>query len=199
MLPARANGPDPRIAAALDGDRAAWQSLITEHGPRVWSLCRRLAREPEDAYQEVWERIHRKLHRFDPDRGSVRAWITTLTHRFLIDRHRRARVRGEVVHLGDHVDGPPSGYPADSALRDGLVHVRHAEAELDRTRRAAQLEQALQTLPDAQRRVVVFHHLAGRSLPEIADEEGVAVGTLKSRLHRARARLAELLGSQEKP
>ncbi len=155
--------------------------LLARHGPLVWSLCRRLDPEPEDAYQEVWEKLLRNVGRFDPEgRASLRTWLATVTHRHLIDRHRRRRVRGgEVV--------PIEGLPAAAG---------HGEGELDRARGVRDLERAVAALPEPHRRVVVLHHVHELPLDEIAASEGVAVGTIKSRLHRARARLARILGGE---
>lgn len=146
------------------------------HGPLVWSLCRRLGPEPEDAYQEIWEKVFGAVGRFDPDGpASLRTWIATIAHRHLVDRHRRRAVRGEVVELGEL----PAPVHED---RSGLL------------RDVERLEAALQRLPEGHRRVVVLHHLEDLPLEEIAVSEGVPLGTVKSRLHRARARLLELLG-----
>lgn len=151
------------------------EALVALHGPFVWGLCRRLCPEPEDAYQETWEKVFAAIHRFDPaGPASLRTWIGTIAHRHLVDRHRRRRVRGEVVELGDIPVGADDEGP-------------------DVRRRAARLEAALQRLPEAHRRVVVLHHLEGHDLERIAEGEAIAVGTVKSRLHRARARLLELL------
>jgi len=176
-VPLPARRPQPHVAAALRGDAGAWQALLREHGPRVWSLCRRLTREPEDAYQEVWLKVHRNLSRYDPTRAGFATWVTAITHRHLVDRHRRQRVRGEVLELPDLAD--PGPWP-DEQVRTQA--------------RRRTLEQALRRLPEPQRRVVVLHHLYGEPLETIAEREGVAKGTVKSRLHRARARLAELIG-----
>ncbi|MCB9742000.1 MAG: sigma-70 family RNA polymerase sigma factor [Alphaproteobacteria bacterium] len=169
--------PDPRLARAAAGDRAARAEILAEHGPRVWGLCRRLSPHPEDCYQEIWARIFDRLHRFDPDgAASLGTWIGTLAHRALIDRHRRRRARGEALPLGERAaEGP------------GVEELLHAHG------RAARLERALQGLPEGQRRVLVLHHIEGLGLSEIAEAEGVAVGTIKSRLHRGRARLARAL------
>jgi RNA polymerase sigma-70 factor (ECF subfamily) len=168
---------DPRIVhRAQQGDAAAREELVRSLGPSVWSLCRRLGRVPEDAYQTTWEKVFSALHRFEPDRqGSLKAWVLTIARRHLIDRHRRNRIRDNVVHLDELA-----------------VHPRIDEA-LDQRSRQERLEDALTRLPEPQRRVIVFHHLNGVPLTDIAAEEGVAVGTVKSRLHRARARLLSLL------
>jgi len=147
--------------------------LVEEHRGLVEGLCRRLDREPEDCAQEIWEKVLRGLERYNPARGGVRAWLAAIARRHIIDRHRRRVVREEVVTFGD------------AAVRD-------PEGVVD-------LERALQQLPIEQRRVVLFHHHQGVSLAELAELEGVAIGTVKSRLHRARARLVHLLeGSDER-
>ena len=131
--------------------RPSPEQAITEHGPLVWSLCRRLADEPEDAYQESWERVIRGLPTWDPaGPAKLSTWIAVITHRVIV---------------------------APARPEHGL-----------------DLERALDRLPEVWRRVVVLHHVAGLSLEEIAATEGVAVGTIKSRLHRARGALVALLG-----
>lgn len=170
--------PDPTVAAASKGDLRARNALVDAHGPRVFAMCGRLAADPEDCYQEIWEKVLGALDRFDPGGpASIGTWIATIARRHLIDRHRRRRVRGEVVSIA----GLPAVDPA-------------ADEALARHQRQARVEAAIQHLPDAHRRVVVLHHLHGIPLEELALDEGVPVGTLKSRLHRGRARLAELLG-----
>jgi len=126
----------------------------------------------------VWEKLFLALARFDP-RGtaSFRTWALTITRRHLIDRHRRRQTRGVVLPL----DGLPAVDPA-------------ADEALAAHQRKARLEAALARLPDAQRRAVVSHHLLGLPLHTIALDEGTQTGTIKSRLHRGRARLAQLLG-----
>ena len=150
--------------------RPTVEAALAAHGGLVWSLCARLSDEPEDAWQETWERVTRALPGWDPA-GPARlsTWIATIAHRVLIDQHRRRRSRGDEVEP------------------DGLIARGSVEAGLD-------LERALARLPGPWRRVVVLHHLAGLSLDEIAETEGVAVGTIKSRLHRARGALVTLLG-----
>ncbi len=146
----------------------------------VYGLCRRLTPDPDDAYQEIWAKVLVALPRFNlGGAASVRTWIGTIARRHLIDRHRRRTVRGEVVPL--HEDAPGADAPG-------------ADARLAERRRAVRLEAALARLPDAQRRVVVLHHLQGAALADIARDEGASIGTIKSRLHRGRGRLAELLG-----
>jgi len=169
---------DDRLDRVNAGDLDAQRRLIERYGPLVWSLCRRLDPEPDDAYQEVWEKVFRGLRRFDPH-GSAKlsTWISVVTHRHLVDRHRKRSTRGVEVDLENH-----------------MPQTRPVEDRLDRAARVAALERALGRLPEGQRRVVVLHHLRGLPLEAIAEGEMIAVGTVKSRLHRARARLTQILG-----
>ena len=172
---------DPTLLRAQRGEPAARRALVERHGPRIWSLCRRLTPgEAEDCYQRIWEKVLRALPGFDPTgAASLDTWIGTIARRSLIDRHRRRGRRGELVELGDRESGAAS-----------------AELLLERQQRALALERALAMLPAEQRRAVLLHHLQGVSLERLAEEEGVALGTVKSRLHRGRARLAALLGGE---
>ena len=173
-----AAGDNLIVTRAAAGDGRAWAALIGAHGPRVYALCRRMCPgEADDAYQATWERVLRALPRFDPHGpASVGTWIGTIAYRHLVDRHRRRSVRGEVVLLPELVASGPS-----------------PEEHVGRRQRSQRLEVAISSLPAAQRRVVVGHHVQGMGLQEIAEAEGVAVGTVKSRLHRARAGLVAKL------
>lgn len=147
--------------------------MLREHDALVWSICRRLSDDPEDCYQEVWEKVLRALPSWRPDgRARLSTWIATIAHRTLIDRLRRRRTRGEEV---DPEDIPVLPRP---------------EVSLD-------LERALSSLPEPWRRVVVLHHVHGLDLEGIAVTEGVPTGTIKSRLHRARAALVTWMGAQK--
>lgn len=155
------------------------EQLVRDHGPRIYAMCRRLDGDPDDAYQGVWEKVLRALGTFDPQRPtSFGAWIGTIARRHLIDRHRRRVVRGVGVEVGD--------LPAAGPSAVDLV---------DRAQQQARLEAALARLPVAQRFVVVQHHIHGVPLASLAEDEGVSIGTIKSRLHRGRARLAQLTRS----
>lgn len=165
--------PLPRTEASLD--RA---DLVAAHGPAVYALCRRLTPDPDDCYQEIREKVFRALPRFDPEgEATVRTWILTIAHRHLVDRYRRRRIRGQVLPLGEHTATDPDASDVAQA-REGLLR----------------LERALERLPMDQRRIVVLHHVHGLPLEAVAAEEGVPLGTVKSRLHRARARLATWIG-----
>jgi RNA polymerase sigma-70 factor, ECF subfamily len=128
--------------------------------------------EAEDITQEAFCRAWRRwpqISRYDNPVG----WVHTVAHRMAISRWRRLR----------------------TALAHRLRHRQEVVPPPDPGR--LDLVSALATLPDAQRRVVVLHYLADLGVDEIAAREGVPVGTVKSWLHRGRARLATTLDNRE--
>lgn len=151
----------------------AWDRLVAMHGPAIWSAVSRVCPDPADAYQDAWAKIIVSLPTFSPEgTASLRTWMLTITHRQLVDRWRRRKLR-QVEPLYEEEA------PAEGGSPPGL--------RLD-------LELSLATLPESHRRAIVFYHLQDRDLDEIAQAEGVPVGTIKSRLHRGRAALAMMLG-----
>lgn len=126
----------------------------------------------QDAFVRLiprWSRIK--------DYESPDAWLRTVAWRIWLNRRRGDRLR--LV-----ADAPES------------VHQPPAQTSVDL---AADVEAALADLPDGMREVVVLHYLTDRSVAQIATELDVAEGTVKSRLHRARAALATALSVQEDP
>lgn len=177
MTGARHAVPDAVCAAAVAGDRAAREEIVRALGPRVLMLCRRLSPSADDSFQAVWERVFRSLHRFDPaGPASLATWVSTLAHRHLVDERRHRGRIGVTVELREVPGRGPS-----------------VEEELVSAERRAALEMAMADLPDPMRRLIVAHHLGGVALASIAEDEGLPVGTVKSRLHAARARMLDAL------
>ncbi|MBX2802961.1 MAG: sigma-70 family RNA polymerase sigma factor [Myxococcales bacterium] len=146
--------------------------------PTVARWCARLGGpkvDPEDAAQDVMATATRRLHSLrDPDH--LEPWLFGITRRVLAAHRRRAWLRRWVA--------APSGLEPDP----GAGPERLAEAR----QRAAQLQQWLETLPTAQREVVVLCALEERSSPAVAELLGIPVGTVKSRLRLGMARLRAL-------
>lgn len=176
--PDRTSWSDDVLQSAQLGDRASRAVLLDTFGGLVFRMCRRWAPEPEDAYQDAWVHVLQRLDKFDPrGRASFRTWLATVVRHRLADRHKARGYRGAVVPSDDN-------QVAHDPDPERLAHAR---------RQLARLDAALEELPAAQRRVVVRHHARGQSLASLAAEEGVKIGTIKSRLHRARAHLVDRL------
>jgi RNA polymerase sigma factor (sigma-70 family) len=161
------------------GEREAFDPLIARWHPMLWRYAVRVTDDPDaasDVVQEVWLRVLRGLGRLR-DAARFRAWLFGIARRVLMDRLRvrYAEPRFEAVDLADI---PEAGGGDDRA--DDL----------------ALLEAGLAQLPVLEREVLVLFYLQELSLSEIADIAGIPVGTVKSRLFRARRLLRAQVASQ---
>lgn len=178
------------VARTLSGDQGAFRQLFESHAPFVHRLAIRMLGDAEDAAdltQEIFVRAYERL-RSMRDGQAFRAWLTRLAVNMAHDRLRRRRM--PTVSL----DCPPPGREegAEWTLADeGL----DTEARLLREELARQVQQALQALSADHRLVVALHHLEGLPVDEIATTLGVPIGTVKSRLSRARVELRRLLSA----
>ena len=170
------------IARAQKGDRAAFAALVRTHGDEVYTLARRLVGDPHlaaDVAQETMIRAWRALPKF---RGE--AQLSTWLHRITVNTawtHKRRAGRHAGAPIEEHTDLPA---PIDS---------RHPEFAGEVLELRGRLREALDTLPESQRSVVVLKDIYGWSHAEIAEASDITVTAAKVRLHRARARLARLL------
>jgi RNA polymerase sigma-70 factor (ECF subfamily) len=169
------------VSRAQRGDPRAQAAFLRAVGPSVRALLRRLrfGGEIEDDVQEVYTKLLDVLPRFRLD-GPARpqTWVYTVVHRWVMERHRKRRLHLVPLEGGlevaDAAPGPDDR--ASAQQRQGL------------------LEDALSRLSDEHRRVIVFTQLHQQPLEEFAQVEGIPLGTVKSRLHRARAELVAALG-----
>jgi RNA polymerase sigma-70 factor (ECF subfamily) len=167
------------LAAIRRGEAGAFRRLVERYQQPVYALCVALAgSDGEDLAQETFLRVHRSLAGFDPDGpATLRSWILTIARRLCHDRAR---------HVGRGVEVLAPADAADEAA--GPEEQAHA-AWLGRRVRAA-----VAALPVEQRVVIALREWEGLDYEEIAAIEGVPVGTVRSRLARARAALREALG-----
>ena len=179
------------LAAHVAGDAAAFGMLVARHRDRLWAVALRTTGNREDAADGLQDGLVAAYRRAASFRGE--AAVTTWLHRVVVnaclDRLRAARVRrtealpDDLEERGDRgalVSAAPAAEdPADTSVR----------AEQRRTVLAA-----LATLPPEQRAALVLVDMEGYSVAEAAQVLDCAVGTVKSRCSRGRARLAVLLG-----
>lgn len=167
---------------ATDRDRAAFAALFTHFVPRVKAYLLRLgapASVAEDLAQEAMLNLWRKAHLFDPAKASAATWLFTIARNLRIDAIRREK-RPEL----DPEDFMPEAEPAADA---GLTL---AEEEI-------RLRLALKDLPADQVQVVELSFFADKPHSQIASELGIPLGTVKSRLRLAMARLKHALGEAQ--
>jgi RNA polymerase sigma factor (sigma-70 family) len=164
----------------------AVRALYREYGRLVYAVAHRvLGRHDlaEDAVQQTFVRAWQAADRFDVERDPA-AWLATIARRTAIDVHR-GEARRAATALDDVPanDAPVVVLPPDLGALDAVWRVRRAIDEL----------------PTDEAVVVRLQHLDGMTHSEIADKLGVALGTVKSRSHRAHQKLAALLGHLREP
>jgi RNA polymerase sigma-70 factor (ECF subfamily) len=164
----------------------AFEKLVRPHFDRLYRLAWRLTSqkaEAEDLFQELLIKAYGKLDdlvRID-EPGS---WLCRMMYNLFIDERRRfSRRRMHTVEEGELGGDGLAGLPG--AQNPVLDH--------ERRERLLKLDAALGQLSDEHRVVVLLHDTEGYKITEIQELTGIPVGTIKSRLHRARARLREVL------
>lgn len=186
----------PLIEAARRGDREAWAALYQRHLPRIMGTCMQMTRDRElaaDLAQDTFVKIIRAIDKFD-GRARFTTWITTIAMNVC-----RSKFRSEKLRRHASLDAPLRGRddkappePAQPAEPGGVSRV---EANEDRDRVLA----ALSRLDPDQRAVLILADSQGLSYEHIAGTLGVAVGTVKSRLFRARSALRQQMESPRPP
>jgi RNA polymerase sigma-70 factor (ECF subfamily) len=176
------------LAARLHaGDASALRELFEQEGRRALGLATRVLGEraaAEDAVQEAFAQLWERAPRIDPDGGRIESLLMTMVHRRAIDLARARRRRPgplPAVELIPQVDDEAQ------ALLDRVVEDLSSEGL------RARLRAVLASLPPEQRAVVEQAHFEGMTLREIAEHEGVPLGTVKSRLRLGMTKLTEAL------
>ena len=167
------------VRRALGGDVAAFEQLYRENERRVFALCLRMSSDAslaEELTQDVFVRAWRKLDSFRGD-SAFSSWLYPIAvNTALSERRARVRRTSRVFTTDDLT----AFEKAPEERRAG------PEARFD-------LEAAMKGLPTGARSVFVLHDVEGLKHQEIAEKMGIAVGTSKAQLHRARALLREAL------
>lgn len=176
------------VSRARAGDTAAFEQLMLDNQDRVYTLCLRMTGNREDALdlaQETFLNAWRGLSSFQGN-SSFSTWVYRLASNACIDflRKRKRRQQRESPHSLDDEEAPlpepadPRGSP---------------EEELERRELRRAVERGLQALPDHHRQVLVMRELSGMSYQEIGAVLDLDLGTVKSRIARARLALKKFL------
>jgi len=169
------------LARARAGDAAAFADLIRPHLATIRRFAYSFSRDWSDAddlAQEALLKAFRSLHTFE-GRSALTTWLYTVTRSVCQDSRRARATRASHLH-----DALEDDVPEEGPLQDHALQRKH-EADT--------LWAAIRRLEPAFRVCIVLFDIEGRSYEEIAEIEGIPIGTVRSRLSRARARLAELL------
>lgn len=174
---------DDLVRRVRAGDETAFDALVDQHADQVYAICLRYFGDPhdaEDAVQATFLACYRGLATFR-GQAALSTWMYRVATNACHDLARRRSRQPHTVPLDDRRDG--ASEPFDEGALDRL-----AAAELQ-----PDLLAALAQLDADQRRAVLLRDVVGASYAEIAEDQAVALGTAKSRVHRAHARLADIL------
>ena len=174
-----------QIRRCVAGDEEACASLVADHQRMVYQLAVHLLGDPEEARdlsQDVFLLVFRTIDRFRAQ-SAIRTWIYRIVVNQARNRQRwwRRRHRSEQVSLEAHIEQRGEDILTDVSAEPDRV--------LSRKDVAARVWQALDALPFEQRTAIVLREIDGLSYEEIAFSLGIAIGTVKSRLTRAREAL----------
>lgn len=163
-----------------------FEDLILPHIDHLYKVAYRFTgtvNDAEDLVQDLLVKLYPKVNEMTKVE-SLRPWLVRVMYRMWVDRLRH-RNRSPVDHIGDCIDienetkeSSPEGRPEEDLQREKLQY---------------RVQHAIDQLSEQHRIILIFHDVEGYSLNEISEILDCATGTLKSRLHRARAHLRKLL------
>ena len=166
------------VARARGGDTRAFEVLYREHVDRVYGLCLRMTGnvgEAEDCAQEAFIQAWNKLDRFRGD-AAFGTWMHRIAVNAVLGRIRKSKREQDRIKVVAEMSSSPASIGDSGELRD--------------------LSDAIDALPEGARHVFVLNAVYGYSHEESSDMLGIAVGTSKAQLHRARRLLAQQLTEQ---
>jgi RNA polymerase sigma-70 factor (ECF subfamily) len=176
------------LGALARQDLGALDALYDRHHRLALALARRILADEqgaEDVVQEVFLAVWRQAGRFRADRGSVKTWLLAMVHHRAIDRLRQRRPLGELAQLGEDMEDRREA-PVWQQVHE------HLQGE--------QIGAALAELPAEQRSAIELAYFGGKSQSEIAELQGVPLGTVKGRTRLGLEKLRSLLiGLREEP
>ena len=178
------------VASFLAGEERAFQELVERYQARLLNFVYRTIgdrEKAEDLVQEVFIRVYRHLHRFDPAK-KFSTWAYTIASNLakneLRNRSRNPLVLFQAIRKHWQDDDRPLEFEDAASRPDDLYRKRHLRALV---------EAAVARLPEHHRQVFVLRELEGKSYEEIADITATNLGTVKSRLNRARSSFADII------
>jgi len=175
-----------------DKRNIAFENLLRPHLNHLYRVAYRFTGNAPDAEDLIQDLVVKVYQRPDDIDGveRLRPWLTRVMYRMFIDNRRR--YSRSPIHLA--VDNHPHGDDEGGPLHDALPsNDPSPDEELEQSFKSRALRAAMERLSDDHRDVIMLHDVEGYTLEEIAKVLECPIGTLKSRIHRARARLRGML------
>lgn len=181
------------VKAIQNGDIAAFDSLVLRHKDRVYGICHWMLGEEEDANdaaQDVFIKVYKGIERFRFD-ASFSTWLYRITVNTCKNKIRSLEYR---IKKKFRRIKPSNGVAAANPVGGSAGQSVSPLGQLEKKERTRLIHQAIDTLPEEKKSLIILRDIEGFSYDEIAAITGVALGTVKSRLARARGDLKKKLG-----
>lgn len=178
------------IEKCQKGDREAFVELMRSHQNLVFSILYKLAPDKadiEDIAQEVWVKVYQSLHKLKAP-GAFRSWLNRITLNTFRDR-----LRQQGNHIAFSLDDTFESDSGDQMRVELEAPGLLPEEELLKSEWQEHLEEAIQQLPPSHRMVIIMREIQRLSYDEIAQSLDISLGTVKSRIARAREKLVGTL------
>ncbi len=180
------SGDHKLVERCLHGDDAAWETVVSSYGKRIYNLSYRYTNrkdEAEDLTQEILIRVYQNLKSYRLEAGSFQNWIMRVARNLIIDHYRKAR-----------------RYPRQTGGSEELETMKIKDDKIPNPQRAAEqveaaqfLQDGLQSLSPELKEAIILRDLEGMAYQDISDLLSVPEGTVKSRINRGRVELTKLL------
>lgn len=180
------------VKAFQGGDRTAFDKLVNRHKGRVFNLCYWFLgdyHDADDAAQETFIKIYRSLGKFRME-SALRTWIFRIAVNTCKNRCTSSAFRNRKKTIS--FDNPGEGPGTGAGFNIPNANASPSE-ELERKERMHQIREGINALPPDQREVLTLRDIEGLSYEEIVQVTGIPLGTVKSRLARARTELKDKL------
>lgn len=184
---------DILIKSALNGDISAFEELIIQYEKKVYNVALRVLKNPDDAMdisQEVFIKIYKNLDKFD-GKASFSTWLYRITTNTCIDELRKRKGK-ETYSIDNDIENEEGSYK-----REFVDNSPTPEEQTIIKESGNEIIKAMENLSDEHRTIIILRDIEGLSYNEIADITGVSIGTVKSRISRARLSLKNIIKNRE--
>lgn len=182
------------VKRTRNGDRDAFNVLVTRYQRKVYGICYGMVRNPDDAMdlvQDTFVKVYRNLERFQGN-SSFYTWVYRIATNVCIDFLRKAQ-RKKTVDYDDAI-ARDEDVEGDDMLLPSRMGINPARV-LGRRELLEKINDALQTLSPAHRQIILLREVEGMAYQDIAETLEISIGTVMSRLHHARKNMQKALAS----
>ena len=184
---------DILIKSALKGDMQSFEELMYQYEKKVYNVALRVFKNPEDAKdisQDVFIKIYKNLDKFD-NKSSFSTWLYRITTNTCIDELRKRKGK-ETISIDNDIEDDEGNFKREFADNEPTPEEKVISKEGE-----SEIIKSMNTLSDEHRTIIVMRDIEGLSYTEISEIIGVSIGTVKSRISRARLQLKNIILKRE--